>query len=153
MATLKSSLKAACSNCSMIPFCQNAIWFMGVLIPPLTRNSWITARIPQRFLSRCFKVHSGSPPSASCSWAAPASRADSFWIHPVSRKKDWFDGFSCNRFAKSDRQSSTVLEPWVREPSASISANIRSNAFSNATTFCNSADEMVRDISRRRAST
>ncbi|PYH64231.1 uncharacterized protein BO88DRAFT_185219 [Aspergillus vadensis CBS 113365] len=59
---------------------------------------------------------------------------------------------SLRRFASKERQSSTTSDPWVKAPSASIKEKIRSNAFSNATSFWNSSEAGVRAIRRIKAS-
>lgn len=65
-------------------------------------------------------------------------------MQPDSRKRDWFDVFERSRLERRIKQSSTVLPPSERAPSASMILNNLSKAFSKATNFCISTEVGVR---------
>lgn len=103
-------------------------------------------------MSRCGLAHSATPSCWSCSLIAWCSRLANFFTHPVSRKYDWLETFKRRRFASSDKQSWTIMPPFVSAPSESMIPNIRSKAFSNATSFCRSVEEGVSAVSRSKPS-
>lgn len=108
---------------------------------------------PQIFLSRRAIDHVGNSSSGSDGFVTSVNKVTSLCTQPVSRKYVWLETLSRRRFAKRDKQSTTTSDPFDKDPSACMRSNIRSKAFSNATSFCNSDDDGVSAMRRSRAST
>lgn len=116
-------------------------------MPPSLKNSLMTASKPHIFLSFCGFGHLSCPASIDSPSCASRRSCANLGTQPVSRNSDWFDGLCLTRPARRFRQSWTTMLPCDKEPSSFIRLNTRSNAFSNATSFCNSVDDCVRSPS------